>query len=101
MLVRKFLEGLDSVWAERSAKIELKVIGSTALMLQADYERGTKDSDVLETEALDPETQKRLLALAGQGIALHRRHRLYLDIVGNGVPFSFASNRQRRNFDTV
>ena len=35
-----------------SAKVRLRVIGSSALMLQTDYARGTKDSDVLETADL-------------------------------------------------
>ena len=41
-----FLE-LDGLWGGADPRIALKVIGSTALMLQADYLRGTKDSDVV------------------------------------------------------
>ena len=36
-------------------------------MLQARYERGTKDSDIFETTDLDVETKPRLLELAGPG----------------------------------
>lgn len=56
-------------------------------MLQTDYERGTKDSDVLETAELDGATKERLLLLAGKGTVLAQRWRLYLDIVDNGLPF--------------
>jgi len=54
-------------------------------MLQTAYQRGTKDSDVLETIDLSAETKDRLLAVAGAGTELHRRRRLYLEIVANGM----------------
>jgi hypothetical protein len=47
--------------------MRLPIIGSAALMLQADYERGTKDSDVLETSELAGATGERLLLLSGKG----------------------------------
>src|SRR5262245_52761944 len=56
-------------------------------MLQAHYERGTKDSDVLETPDLTAEIKDQLIRLAGAGTALHQRWRLYLEIVRNGIPF--------------
>jgi hypothetical protein len=56
-------------------------------MLQARYERGTKDSDVFETIDLTDEDKQRLRTLAGPGTALHDRRRLYIDIVSNGLPF--------------
>ncbi|MEQ1737745.1 MAG: DUF6036 family nucleotidyltransferase [Rhodoglobus sp.] len=65
----------------------LHLIGSCALMLQADYERGTKDSDVFQTIDLSRQLGDRLLAIAGKGTELHRRRRIYLEIVGNGLPF--------------
>lgn len=41
--VREFLQAIDRAWpAPHTAKIELRVIDSAALMLQADYDRGTK-----------------------------------------------------------
>jgi hypothetical protein len=48
-LVHDFFREMDGAWtgAERG-KIRLRVIGCSALMLQTGYERGTKDSDVLE-----------------------------------------------------
>ena len=79
---------VDEAWTwPVSAKIPLRIIGSAALMLQADYERGTKDSDVLETSALTAEASQRLEKIAGRGSALHTKHRLYVDIVPNGLPF--------------
>ncbi len=56
-------------------------------MLQADYGRGTKDSDVLETLELTSDVQAHLLEVAGADTELHKRHRLYIDIVRNGLPF--------------
>jgi hypothetical protein len=87
-MLREFLTDLDDRWSQpASDKVPLKLIGSTALMLQANYTRITKDSDVLETEALTPELCARLIALAGKDTDMHRRHRLYLEIVGAGLPF--------------
>jgi hypothetical protein len=83
-----FFQDIDRAWPVGGAgRIQLRLIGSTALMLQTDYHRGTNDSDVFETTNLARETRERLLALAGNGTPLHRRHRMYLDIVRNGVPF--------------
>jgi hypothetical protein len=56
-------------------------------MLQTGYERGTKDSDVLETNAITNAVKERLLALGGEGSDLHRRHRLYVEVVGHAIPF--------------
>jgi hypothetical protein len=56
-------------------------------MLQTDYERGTKDSDVLETNDLTASVRKRLLDLAGAGTPLHEKHRLHIEIVPSGIPF--------------
>jgi hypothetical protein len=83
-----FLRDVDrALVGELADRLVLHVIGSTALMLQVDYQRGTKDSDILEIAAFDPVTRRKLLEVAGPGTGLHVRHRLYLDIVANGVPF--------------
>ena len=55
--------------------------------MQANYERGTKDSDVFETVALTKDIQAKLVALAGEKTGLHIRHKLYIDVVANGIPF--------------
>jgi hypothetical protein len=54
-------------------------------MLQVDYERGTKDSDVFETFDLSRETKDRLLGIAGVGTELERLHWLALDVVDVAV----------------
>jgi hypothetical protein len=87
-LVSDFLQDIDRRWTLTvDGKIVLRVIGSAALMLQTGYQRGTKDSDVLETASLTSELQARLLALAGKDTELHRKHGLYLDIVSQAIPF--------------
>jgi hypothetical protein len=87
-LVEAFFRDLDARWQPIGAtRIRLPIIGSTALFLQTDYDRGTNDSDVLSTPSLPSAVEKQLLALAGRGSPLFTRHRLYLDVVGNGIPF--------------
>lgn len=86
--VEAFLIAIDKGWAQPSStKITLCVIGSTSLLLQTDYVRGTKDSDVLETIDMAPEVKQALLALAGEDSLLAARHRMYLDIVARAIPF--------------
>lgn len=86
--VDEFFREIDRRWTEPTTdRIRLNIIGSGALMLQAQYERGTRDSDVLETESLTPPIKDALLALAGHGTKLASRTGMYLDIVRNGIPF--------------
>jgi hypothetical protein len=86
-LIRDFIRDLDRGWTSAApGRIRLRIIGSTALMLQANYERGTKDSDVLETADLDAGTRTRLEEHAGPGTELHKRHKLYIEIVASGLP---------------
>ena len=74
-LVEDFLRGLDRAFTGALAeRLVLQVIGSTALMLQVDYERGTTDSDVLETAQIDATIRRRLLDVAGPRTDLHIRH---------------------------
>lgn len=87
-ILEDFFREVDRRWRPPDAdKIVLRIIGSTALMLQANYERGTKDSDVLETAQLTADVKKRLLDIAGKGTSLHTKYKLYLDIVLGGLPF--------------
>lgn len=98
MGIKEFFLDVDRHWKPLGPEpIVLRVIGSAALMLQVDYERGTKDSDVLETEAITPAVRKALLDLAGRGSELFQRHRMYLDIVSSALPFL----PQRRAFHPV
>jgi hypothetical protein len=83
-----FLIELDHRWVpETNQRICFRVIGSVALMLQADYRRVTKDGDMLETIALTTAIQDRLLALGGKATELAEKHNIYLDIVHSGLPF--------------
>jgi len=85
-VVEDFFLEIDRQWPrEPATKIRLSVIGCGALLLQANYERGTKDSDVFETVDLLDDTKHRLVQIAGPGTDLHRRRKLY--IVANGLPF--------------
>lgn len=88
LLIADFFAEIDRRWPrEPAGKMRLPLIGSGALMLQANYERGTKDSDVFETVDLTKDAKRNLLAIAGPGTDLHKRWNLYVDIVANGVPF--------------
>ncbi len=86
--VDEFFREIDRRWTEPTTdRIPLNIIGSGALLLQAQYERGTRDSDVLETESLTPPIKDALLALAGRSTKLAAQTGMYLDIVPNGFPF--------------
>ena len=86
--IEELLRDADRAWTPANEqRVTLHILGSTALMLQADYLRGTSDSDVLETKELDAQTKHQLLALAGRGTELHTKHRIYIDVVANGIPF--------------
>lgn len=87
-IIEEFFIELDRKWKQKRArKIPLKIIGSAALLLQADYERGTKDSDVLETTDITLPIKEKLLTLAGKGSDMSKSFRLYLDVVPAGIPF--------------
>lgn len=87
--INGFFRSLDSAWKPVGLEpIPLEVIGSAAIMLQCDYERGTKDSDILESRPSRPEVDRRLNELAGsRETPLFKRHRIYIDIVQRGIPF--------------
>ena len=93
-IIEDFFRDIDAKWEPREhQRIRLQLLGCAALMLQANYDRGTKDSDVLETSAMTDATKSRLLQLAGKDTDLYRRHKLYIDIVAGGVPFLPQSPR--------
>ncbi|MBI5211633.1 MAG: hypothetical protein HY927_16815 [Elusimicrobia bacterium] len=86
-LIREFLTAIDERWSPLGSEpISLQIIGSTALMLQTDYNRGTKDSDVLESSA-DPTIKDRLIAIAGKETELARQSRVYIDVVNRAILF--------------
>ena len=83
-----FMRDLDGRFAGgRHPRLGLRLIGSTALMLQSSYQRGTKDVDVLESNEVEPGARADLLALAGRGTVLALRHAMYLEFVPGGIPF--------------
>ena len=85
--VELFLLDVDAHWPLTAPRIPLKVFGSTALMLQTTYVRGTKDSDMLGVDPILGTMAEDLLRLAGKDSTLHRKHQIYLDVVSAGVPF--------------
>jgi len=86
-VVEAFLREVDTAWRQPGPKIPLRIIGSTALMLQTSYNRGTRDSDVLETDEVTDQIAARLMEIAGPDSAIHSRRGMYIDIVQRGIPF--------------
>src|SRR5262245_16324506 len=85
--IHDLITEIDRKWSKsQDGKVTLRIIGATALTLAVGYERGTKDSDILETAAVDQQTKDRLLELAGPGTDLARRHRMYVEFVASGLP---------------
>lgn len=85
--IERFFRDLDAAWKDKGERILFQVIGSTALMLQFDYERLTNDSDVIETAQFTAPVKAKLEGLAGKNSPLFSRYRLYLDIVNSAIPF--------------
>jgi hypothetical protein len=87
-IVESFFIDIDRQWhASSPGRVRLSLIGCGALILQADYERGTKDSDVFETADLAATDKNQLTQIAGIGTETSKRWNLYVDIVANGIPF--------------
>jgi hypothetical protein len=64
--VEELLWDIDQNWSTSTEhRIVLRIVGSSALFLQTEYRRGTKDSDVLETAELNGVVQRQLLEIAG------------------------------------
>ena len=87
-LINSFLTEIDEKWKPVGGEpIRLRIIGSAALMLQTDYERGTKDGDILEAEEITPAVRQQLLALAGPKSPLFEKHRMYIEVVLRAILF--------------
>lgn len=87
-LIERFLKEIDANWTPIGGEpITLQLIGSAALMLQTNYERGTKDGDVLESRDGSPAIKEQLLDLAGRGTDLHKQFRIYIDVVNRAILF--------------
>ncbi|UPT74162.1 MAG: hypothetical protein M0D55_20505 [Elusimicrobiota bacterium] len=88
--INDFFHALDGLWKPVGREpIPLEIIGSAAIMLQCDgYDRGTKDSDVLESRESRPEVDLQLRELAGdREKPLFKQNRFFIDIVQRGIPF--------------
>lgn len=85
-VVEGLLLDLSTAW-KLDTRPTLKIIGCSALLLRTNYDRGTKDSDVLQTATLDAASREHLLVLAGPGTPLAMRRGAYVEIVESGVPF--------------
>ena len=87
-LINSFLTEIDEKWKPVGGEpIRLRIIGSAALMLQTDYERGTKDGDILEAEEITPAVREQLLALAGPKSPLFEKYRMYIEVVLKAILF--------------
>lgn len=86
--VEEFFRDLDRSWPlAAGVPVTLRLLGSTALILQTNFQRGTKDGDILETDQITVEIESAILALAGRDTAFHRRHGMYLEFLGAAFPF--------------
>lgn len=87
-LIREFLTEIDARWKPIGEEpITLQVIGSAALMLQTDYDRGTKDGDVLESRNGPAAIKEQLIALAGKNTDIHIQFRVHIDVVLRALLF--------------
>lgn len=87
-MLEKFFKEIDENWKDlEGSKIVMQIIGCSALLLQTDYNRGTKDSDILETEEISTDVKARLLKIAGPNTQLHKKYRVYLEFTKSGFPF--------------
>ncbi|HEY8226745.1 MAG TPA: DUF6036 family nucleotidyltransferase [Pyrinomonadaceae bacterium] len=74
---RSFLVDLDAALTE---DIELHSLGGFAITIVYGLERPTADVDVI---GINPRSEiESVIRLAGQGSELHRKHRLYVQLVG-------------------
>lgn len=81
-----FLSELDRAWMSIGVEpIDIKIIGSAAIFLQSNYDRATRDNDVLELDGADSQVYKVLKELAGKNSRLAKRNGIYLDIVPRGL----------------
>lgn len=77
---------LDAQWqALGEPRIRIRILGSLSLMLQTNYDRITKDGDILFAPPVEGPVKDQLLALGGPETALAKRHRVYVDIVNSGI----------------
>jgi hypothetical protein len=74
---KSFLADLDAALTE---DVELHSLGGFAITIAYGLARPTADVDVI---AINPRSEiESVIRLAGQGSALHRKHKLYIQLVG-------------------
>lgn len=87
-MIKDFFLKIENVWKPTGREpITLRVLGSTALFLQTDYVRGTKDTDIFEIRDLGGDIWEQLKTIAGKGTKLAGAERLHVDLVAPGFPF--------------
>lgn len=87
-MIREYFIELDKAWKNQTDKpIPLKIIGGMALILQYDYNRVTKDADVIEAAEITEQIKKNILKIAGNGSKLHKNHRVYIEFLNEAFPF--------------
>lgn len=87
-MIEEFFLELDQLWKlETAQKLELQLIGSTALFFQMNPWRGTKDTDALKIETFTQAELAHIEKIAGKGSRLASRHQLYLELVDKAFPF--------------
>lgn len=87
-MIEEFINKIEKKWHPMGQEpILLSIIGSTALFLQTNYIRGTKDTDILEVSELPKEVWEQLRLIGGKDSDLAKAYRFYIDLVGPGLPF--------------
>jgi hypothetical protein len=89
---RSFLQDVDALLDRPT---ELHCLGGFVIAELYDFERVTADVDVIVVRGEEP---SKLAAMAGQGSELHRRHKVYLDIV---TVAQWPDNYETRLLDLV
>lgn len=107
-MIKTFIKKIDEEWEIKKPHIiPFKIIGSSALFLQYNYSRITKDTDVIEVAEFTPEIKKQLLNIAGKESKLCKSLHLYIDIVAKAFPLlptrpnfhtDHALNKELRHF---
>lgn len=86
--INQLFTAIDNGWKPIGKEpITLQIVGSTALMVQCSYARGTKDADIIDLSTSVPEATKQLELLAGKQSNICKQFHIYLDLVSSGIMF--------------
>jgi len=88
---KSFLKEIDETAKE---PIELYCLGGFVITLLYGLERSTADIDVISV--IPRYTASGLLEIAGKGSSLHRKHGVYLDVVGSNIVVQAEQNSTRQ-----